>query len=204
MLILADDLGWGDIASFGNTKIRTPNLDRMAAEGARFTSFYVAAPICAPSRAAIMTGRWPPRVGIPWNPPNRLNPGEVALAEPLHDRGYATGMLGKWHLGWTSDEMPVHYGFDFYYGVPNGEDENDFVFYDHPTTDSVGMAELTTRYTQDALKFIAAAGKDRRFFVYIAHRDPHLPNYPRPRSSGAPRRVPTGTPSSSSTRRSAT
>ena len=177
VLILADDLGWGDLGSFGNTQIKTPNLDRMAAEGARFTSFYVAAPICAPSRAALMTGRWPPRVGIPWNPPTRLHPDEVVLAEPLHDRGYATGMLGKWHLGWTPEDMPVHWGFDFYYGVPSGEDENNFYFYDQPTKDSVGMEEIATRYTQDALKFIAA-NKDRRFFVYIAHRDPHLPNYP--------------------------
>ena len=96
-------------------------------------------------------------------------------------------MLGKWHLGWTSDEMPIHYGFDFYYGVPNGEDENNFVLGDQPTTDTVSPDQLAFRYTQDALKFIAAPAPDRRFFVYIAHRDPHLPNYPRPQFAGARR-----------------
>lgn len=178
VLILADDLGYGDLGSYGNARIRTPNLDRMAAEGARFTSFYVAAPICAPSRAALMTGRWPPRVGIPWNPPTRLKGDETVLAEPLRARGYATAMLGKWHLGWTAADMPVHYGFDYYWGIPSGEDETDFVFRDGPTKDAVGMSELASAYTRRALDLIAAAGKDRRFFVYIAHRDPHLPNYP--------------------------
>jgi arylsulfatase A-like enzyme len=178
IIVLADDLGWGDLSSYGSTTVKTPNIDRMAAEGARFTSFYVAAPICAPSRAALMTGRWPPRVGIPWNPPNHLNPKEVVIAEPLRDRGYATGMLGKWHLGWTPDEMPIHYGFDFYYGVATGEDEGNFVLGDQPTKDVVNPDQFAFRYTQDALKFIKAAGPDRRFFVYLAHRDPHLPNYP--------------------------
>jgi arylsulfatase A-like enzyme len=178
VLILADDLGWGDLGSYGNSRIRTPNLDRMAAEGARFTSFYVAAPICAPSRAALMTGRWPPRVGIPWNPPTRLHGDEVVIAEPLRDRGYATAMLGKWHLGWAPQDMPVHYGFAYYYGIPSGEDENTFVFYDQPTKDIVGLESLATRYTREALEFIGAGPRDRRFFVYIAHRDPHLPNYP--------------------------
>ncbi len=178
VLILADDLGWGDLGSFGNTHIRTPNIDRLAAEGVRFTNFYADAPICAPSRAALMTGRWPPRVGIPWNPPNQLNPGEVVIAEPLHDRGYATGMLGKWHLGWSADQMPIHYGFDFFYGIATGEDENNFVLGDQPTKDTVSPDQFAFRYTQDALKFIGDTGPNRRFFVYIAHRDPHLPNTP--------------------------
>jgi arylsulfatase A len=178
VIVLADDLGYGDLGTFGNTRILTPSLDKMAAEGAKFTDFYVDSPVCAPSRAALMTGRWPPRVGIPWNPPTRLNPDEYVLAEPLRDRGYATGMLGKWHLGWTADEMPVHYGFDYYYGIPAGEDENQFVFYDGPTNDIVGLDQLNARYVQYALKYIAGVGKDRRFFVYIATRDPHLPNYP--------------------------
>jgi arylsulfatase A-like enzyme len=185
VLVLADDLGWGDLASFGNTRIRTPNLDRMAAEGARFTSFYVPSPICAPSRAGLMTGRWPPRVGIPWNPPGQLKPGEVVIAEPLRARGYATAMLGKWHLGWAPEEMPVHYGFDYYYGIPAGEDQTDFILGDQPTKDAVGPHELASRYTKEAIQFIAKAGRDRRFFVYLAHRDPHLPNYPAPPFAGA-------------------
>jgi len=177
VLILADDMGWGDLGSYGNTAIKTPNLDRLAAEGARFTAFYVPAPICAPSRAGLMTGRFPGRTGIPWNPPDKLHDDEVVVAEVLKARGYATGMVGKWHLGWVAEDMPIHHGFDFYYGIPAGEDEGDFVLGDQPTRDTVGPDQLARRYTQEALKFITA-NKDRRFFVYIAHRDPHLPNSP--------------------------
>ena len=177
VLILADDMGWGDLGSYGNAVIKTPNLDRLATEGARFTAFYVPAPICAPSRAGLMTGRFPGRTGIPWNPPDKLHDDEVVIAEVLKGRGYATGMVGKWHLGWVAQDMPIHHGFDFYYGIPAGEDEGDFVLGDQPTRDSVGSDQLARRYTQEALKFITA-NKDRRFFVYIAHRDPHLPNSP--------------------------
>ena len=183
ILILADDLGWGDLGSYGNTAVKTPHLDRLAAEGARFTSFYVPAPICAPSRAGLMTGRFPPRVGIPWNPPTRLREDEVVIAQVLKARGYATGMMGKWHLGWNPEDMPIHYGFDYYYGIPSGEDESDFVLGDAPTTDGVSPDQLAHRYTQEAIQFIAAH-KDRRFFVYLAHRDPHLPNYPAPEFAG--------------------
>jgi len=176
VLILADDLGWGDLGSYGNRTIRTPNLDRLAAEGARFTSFYVPAPICAPSRAGLLTGRFPPRVGIPWNPPTRLHDGEVVLAKVLKAGGYATGMVGKWHLGWERDDMPTHHGFDFYYGIPAGEDESDFVLGDSLTTDTVAPSELARRYTNEAVRFIG--DHRQRFFMYVAHRDPHLDNYP--------------------------
>jgi arylsulfatase A-like enzyme len=178
VIILADDLGWGDLGVYGGTAAKTPNIDRMAAEGARFTSFYVAAPICAPSRAALMTGRWPPRVGIPWNPPNRLNPDESVIAEPLRARGYATGMVGKWHLGWVAEDMPIHYGFDYYYGVAAGEDEGNFILGDQPTKDVVNPDQYAFRYTDYALRYIKSLGPDRRFFFYLAHRDPHLPNSP--------------------------
>jgi arylsulfatase A-like enzyme len=178
VLVVADDLGWGDLGSYGNAVIRTPNLDRLAAEGVRFTSFYVPTPVCSASRAGLMTGRFPPRVGIPWNPPTRLKDGEVVIASVLHARGYATGMVGKWHLGWVRDEMPIHHGFDFYYGIPAGDDPDELVLGDTLTTDRVGRSELAQRYTDYALKFIKAQGPDRRFFMYIAHRDPHLDNYP--------------------------
>jgi hypothetical protein len=91
VLILADDLGWGDLGSYGNRLIRTPNIDRLAAEGVRFTSFYVPTPICSASRAGLLTGRLPGRVGIPWNPPTRLRNGEVVIASVLRALGYATG-----------------------------------------------------------------------------------------------------------------
>jgi arylsulfatase A-like enzyme len=187
VLILADDMGWGDLGSYGNARIRTPNLDRLASEGARFTSFYTAAPVCAPSRAALMTGRWPPRTGILWNPPLRLNDDEVVIARPLHDRGYATGMVGKWHLGWVAADMPVHHGFDYFYGVPTGEDENNFVLGDQPTDDTVSPDQFARRYTQETLRFISstlASDRGRRFFMYVAERDPHLPNTPGPAFAG--------------------
>jgi len=186
VVILADDLGWGDLGSYGSTTIRTPNLDRLAAEGVRFTSFYVAAPICAPSRAGLMTGRWPPATGIPWNPPDHLDYDETIIAQLLHDRGYATGMVGKWHLGWATHDMPIHWGFDYFYGIAAGEDENDFILGDQPTKDTVSSDQVARRYTEYALKFIAA-NRDRRFFMYIAHRDPHLDNYPSPDFAGRSR-----------------
>jgi arylsulfatase A-like enzyme len=182
VLILADDMGWGDLGSYGNKVIRTPNIDRLASEGARYTAFYVAAPICAASRASLMTGRFPGRVGIPWNPPVRLKDGEVVIASVLQARGYATGMVGKWHLGWDPEDMPIHYGFDFYYGIPAGEDTNRFVLGDQPTKDTVPPDQLAKRYTEEAIKFIAA--HPQHFFMYIAHRDPHLDNYPSPEFAG--------------------
>jgi arylsulfatase A-like enzyme len=178
VLILADDLGWGDLGSFGHTAIKTPNIDRIGAEGARFTSFYVPAAVCAPSRAGLMTGRFPARTGIAWNPPDHLNPDETTVAELLQARGYATGMVGKWHLGWDAPHMPVHYGFDFYYGIPAGEDTNYFYSGDSPTKDEVGPDQLSRKYTQEALRFAGSVARPRPFFLYLAHRDPHLPNYP--------------------------
>jgi arylsulfatase A len=183
VLVIADDLGWGDLGVYGNTSIRTPNIDRLAADGARFTGFYVPTPICAASRAGLYTGRFPGRVGIPWNPPDRLKRGEVVIASVLREAGYATGIAGKWHLGWDREEMPIHHGFDFYYGVPAGEDEADFILGDSPTRDTVGPDQFARRYTEEAVKFITAR-RDRRFFFVLAHRDPHLDNYPSPEFAG--------------------
>ena len=176
VLILADDLGYGDLGSFGHPLIKTPNLDRMAAEGIRFTSFYVPVPICAPSRAGLMTGRWPYRTGIPWNPPNRLNDDEITIADALRGRGYATGMVGKWHLGWVAEDFPTHHGFDYYYGIPAGEDESDFILGDQPTRDGIAPEMLSRGYTDAAIAWIKGVPRGRPFFLYLAHRDPHLPN----------------------------
>ncbi len=174
VIVLADDLGWGDLSSYGHPTIRTPNIDRLAAEGARFTTFYVPTPICAASRAGLLTGRFPGRVGIPWNPPRRLNPGEVVLARVLRERGYATGMAGKWHLGWEREDMPIHHGFDYFYGILSGE--GSFIKGDLPTTDVVGADQLARRFTSEAVGFISAHRE--RFFMYVAHRDPHADYYP--------------------------
>jgi len=190
VLILADDLGWGDLGSYGNRTIHTPNLDRLAAEGARFTSFYVPSPICAPSRAGLLTGRFPPRVGIPWNPPTRLHDGEVVLAKVLKAGGYATGMVGKWHLGNTDEFMPWNHGFDEFFGVPHSNDEKNFFLFDnrHRLPETVDQIQLIRRYTERALEFLGRAARPNEpFFLYLAYNAPHVPLYPSAGFSGRSR-----------------
>src|SRR5215212_4374002 len=120
VLIYADDLGYGDLGCFGNKTIRTPNLDRMASEGVRFTSFYVAQAVCSASRAALLTGRYSNRVAILGalgpSAKNGLGPRERTLAELLKARGYRTAIFGKWHLGHLPQHLPTRHGFDEYYG----------------------------------------------------------------------------------------
>ena len=125
VLILIDDMGYGDIGPFGSTRNRTPALDRMAHEGLKLTSFY-AAPVCSASRAQIMTGSYAPRVSIPavlmTDSPVGLNPQEHTLPALLKARGYATECIGKWHLGDQPPFFPTHYGFDHYFGLPYSND----------------------------------------------------------------------------------
>ena len=122
VVIFADDLGYGDLGVYGSETIRTPNLDRMAAEGMRFTDFYTAAPFCSPSRAALLTGRYPVRAGVPYvlfpTELTGLPPAEITIAEILSDEGYATAAIGKWHLGWPKPFRAQRHGFDFFYGLP--------------------------------------------------------------------------------------
>ena len=181
VLILADDLGWGDLSCYGSATIRTPRLDGMAAGGARLTSFYVPSPVCAPSRASLLTGRWAPRTGISWNPPKRLNADELTLADLLRTRGYATAMLGKWHLGWDRDDMPVHHGFDSYWGLPYGDDGGDFVEDDRPAQ-GPSPEMLTREYAERSARLVREL--PRPFLLYIAHRNPHLPPRPHPDFAG--------------------
>ena len=135
VIILADDLGYGDLGCYGHPTIRTPNLDRMAAEGARFTQFYVAAEVCTPSRASILTGRYPIRSGMAHNQfrvlrsisTGGLPASEITIAQALKTQGYTTGMIGKWHLGvWTNNPAhhPLKHGFDFHFGLPHSNDMN--------------------------------------------------------------------------------
>ncbi len=125
IIILADDQGYGDLGVQGHPYIRTPNLDRMAAEGLRFTDFY-SQPFCGPARAALITGSYPPRNSLMFNhiPKARtgIHPNEITLAELLRDRGYATAMMGKWHLGDAPEFLPTSNGFDSYYGLPYSDD----------------------------------------------------------------------------------
>ncbi len=126
VIILADDLGYGDLGCYGHPTIRTPHLDRMAAEGMRFTDFYVAACVCTPSRAALLTGRLPIRSGMSGdlqhrvqtrNSPGGLPPEEITIARALKTKGYATQAIGKWHLGHYPQNLPTSHGFDGFYGL---------------------------------------------------------------------------------------
>jgi arylsulfatase A len=126
VMIYADDLGWGDLGCYGNPTIRTPNLDRLASEGARFTQFYSAAPLCSPSRASLLTGRYPVRSGINFvlfpDSMGGLPETELTIAELLRQRGYATHITGKWHLGHLPQYLPTKHGFDGYFGIPYSND----------------------------------------------------------------------------------
>jgi arylsulfatase A-like enzyme len=213
IVILADDLGYGDLASYGNPSIRTPNLDRMASEGQRWTNFYAGAPVCSPSRAALLTGRLPVRTGVyRREPPDtgpRGAPGvfnvdsaaglpleEVTIAEMLKGRGYATEIIGKWHLGHLPEFLPDRQGFDEHFGLPYSNDMGlapgvkggreimmtpRVEYWTVPLLRNGKVIErpiqqqtLTQRYTEEALRYVRAH-RDRPFFLYLAQAMPHMP-----------------------------
>jgi arylsulfatase A-like enzyme len=194
IVIFCDDLGYGDIGCFGSTKHRTPNIDRMAEDGMRLTSFYVTSGVCTPSRSSLMTGCYPRRTNMHIDhdgdcvlfPIGKkgLNPSEITIAEILKDRGYATACVGKWHLGDQPEFLPTQQGFDYYFGIPYSNDmgarkrsknpplpllENEKVI-EAP----VDQNTITKRYTEQVIKFIKA-NKDKPFFVYLPHTMPHNP-----------------------------
>jgi arylsulfatase A len=190
VILFADDLGWGDLGCYGHPTIRTPCLDRMAAEGMRFTQFYAAAPVCTPSRAAILTGRLPIRTGL-CGPRRVLFPDsaggipdeEVTLAEALKARGYRTGCIGKWHLGHLPRYLPARHGFDEYFGLPYSNDMGNakagyppvpLIRGDQAIEQPVVQETLTPRYAAEAVRFIEESG-DRPFFLYVAWTYPHVP-----------------------------
>lgn len=198
VFLFADDLGYADLGCYGSDKIATPNLDRMAAEGIRFNDFYTGEPVCTPTRAALMTGCYPKRVGLHRHvlfPTSKtgLNPSEITVARLLKDQGYATVCIGKWHLGHHPEFLPTRHGFDAYYGIPYSNDMptpipgggkgvvllRDEKVIEHPTD----QATLTERYTAEAVKFIKA-NKDRPFFLYLPHTFPHVPLYVSARFKG--------------------
>ena len=200
VILFADDLGYGDLGCYGHPTIRTPRLDHMAAEGMRLMQFYSAAPVCTPSRAALLTGRLAIRSGLCSDKRRVLFPAskgglpadEVTLAEALRERGYATACVGKWHLGHLPRFLPTRNGFDHYFGLPYSND-----MHGEPVTESGGLSQplplfrdeaviesepdqklLTERYTGEAIRFIrdcTAATPRRPFFLYLPYTMPHVP-----------------------------
>ena len=185
VLILADDLGYGDLSCYGHPKFKTPRIDRMAADGAKLTQFNCPAAFCAPTRASLMTGRYPFRCGMTQNPaPDggpaadalRMPASEVTLAQVLKSAGYATGMVGKWHLGHKPGALPTDRGFDEYYGIPYSNDMRPVQVLEGTKVVEypVVQATLTTRYAQRATDFIQR-NKTKPFFLYFAEAMPHKP-----------------------------
>ena len=189
IIISCDDMGYSDIGCFGSDKNRTPNIDRMAAEGMRFKSFYVTSGVCSPSRASLMTGCYPMRVGMHENskgfyvlfPQDQkgLHPKEVTIAEILKKQDYATACIGKWHLGDQPEFLPRQQGFDYYYGLPYSNDMRENpplpLIRNETVIEAPAFQEtLTQRYTIETINFIHT-NKDKPFFIYLAHTMPHLP-----------------------------
>ncbi len=193
VVIFIDDMGYGDIGPYGATKQRTPHLDRMAKEGMKLTSFY-AAPVCSVSRAQMMTGCYGARVSVPgvYFPGQSvgLNPAEVTVAERLKEKGYATQIIGKWHLGDQPEFLPTRQGFDHYFGIPYSND----MLKKSATTqvpvvpllrdekivelmDGEGQSRLVEMYTKEAVDFIGRH-KDKPFYLYLAHNAVHTPIHP--------------------------
>lgn len=199
ILIVADDLGYADLGCFGAQGIRTPNLDRLAAEGTRFTSFYVAQAVCTASRAALMTGCYANRVGMSGalnhTSATGIAPGEVLLSDLFKQRGYATAIHGKWHLGHHPPFLPTKRGFDEWSGIPYSNDNGplhpvapDFPalpWYENEQITEIDpdQAQFTARTTARCLDFITR-NRQKSFFLYVPHIMPHVPIFASPRFAG--------------------
>jgi arylsulfatase A len=213
ILINCDDLGYGDVGCYGSTVHSTPHIDRLASEGTRLTDFYMASPVCSPSRGAMMTGCYPQRIhlgtgdngGVVLFPGDAvgLHPDEITIASLLKGQGYATQLVGKWHLGDQPEFLPTQHGFDHYYGLPYSNDmgrqagredrwpplpllRDDEVIQAQPD-----QAALTERYVEESVRFIRG-NADEPFFLYLAHMHVHLPLYAAPRFMEQSRNGPYG------------
>lgn len=215
IIIFTDDLGYGDLGCYGSPTISTARLDRMAAEGLRFTDFYSAAEVCTPSRAGLLTGRYPIRSGMVGprrvlfpNSKGGLPPKEITTAEALQEQGYATAHIGKWHLGLHEGSRPQDQGFQFTFGLPYSNDMDPRADlpkgsvtsatppedgWDVPLLRNGEIVEkpavqttLTRRYTEEAVKFIREK-KEKPFFLYFAHTFPHVPMFASPKFKGKSR-----------------
>lgn len=190
IVVMADDLGFGDLGVYGSRLIDTPNLDEMAAEGVYFDSFYASANVCTASRGGLLTGRYPVRLNLVDDvarPTNEIHlaESEVTIAEALKASGYATAIFGKWHLGSSVDWYPLKHGFDEFFGALHSNDMPEFRLYrdDVVIEDPVDQTTLTERYTAEALRFIEE-NQDNPFFLYIPHSFPHVPLFVTPEFAG--------------------
>jgi arylsulfatase A-like enzyme len=197
VIVFTDDQGYQDLGCFGAEGFETPNVDRMASQGMKFTDFYATASLCSPSRAALLTGRYPLRAGIPKvlypYSTEGLSSDEITIAEMLKQKDYATACIGKWHLGHHPRYLPPHHGFDVYFGLPYSNDMTpDAVKNPNPRarsyppvplvrqTETIELepdqSQLVKQYTAEAVAFIEA-NRDRPFFLYFPHTFPHVPLY---------------------------
>jgi arylsulfatase A len=198
ILINCDDLGYGDLGCYGSANNQTPNLDRMANQGVLCKDFYMASPVCSPSRGAMMTGCYPPRIGFatfdnrnwvafPGNSTG-LNPDEVTIARLLKEQGYATLHVGKWHCGDQPEFLPTRHGFDQYFGLPYSNDMGRQIHHENMPPlplmlneqviqQQPDQAALTERYVSECIRFMRQHRHDQ-FFIYFAHMYVHLPIYP--------------------------
>jgi arylsulfatase A len=199
IIILCDDLGFGDVGFMGGKTVHTPNIDRMAHEGTVLTDYYAPANICTPSRAGLLTGRYPIRTGLGWqvimpNDKRGLALSEVTIAQALRPAGYVSALIGKWHLGHIAPYWPpTQHGFDLFFGLPYSHDMQPLSLYTDNgpgvelTKEDVIFTELQQRFWRRAQKFIEDHA-DKPFFLELALSAPHLPNDPNPafrdRSSG--------------------
>ncbi|MFY0650557.1 MAG: sulfatase-like hydrolase/transferase [Cyclobacteriaceae bacterium] len=183
IIIFTDDMGYGDISSYGASDHITPNIDQLAKEGVKCTDFYVPVPYCAPSRATLLTGRFPLRHGLVRNPtPDKgindigISADELTIAEVLKDEGYKTKLVGKWHLGHVEQYFPTNHGFDEYYGILYSNDMRPVQIVENKDTVEypVDQTVLTKNYTIKALDFIRK-NKDEQFFLQLCHAMPHKP-----------------------------
>lgn len=191
IIILADDLGYGDLSCYGQQQWQTPNIDRLGTEGAKLTHFYTPTPYCAPTRAALLTGRYPLRNKLIINPnPEKtknfqtyrgndevgIADSELLLSEAFKQSGYATKIIGKWHLGHKPEFYPTRHGFDEYYGIPYSNDMRPVILMENEKTVEYPVVQttLTKRYTKSALEFIDK-NKDNPFFLYLPQAMPHKP-----------------------------
>lgn len=196
IVINCDDMGYGDLSCFGNPTTKTPNLDRMALEGQKWSSFYVSSSVSSPSRAGLLTGRLGVRTGMYGDrrevlfpdSPEGLPSQEYTIAELLKQAGYQTGCIGKWHLGHRPESMPLHHGFDYFYGYPYSNDMSkrergsnypyEYMLYEQEKVieREPNQHELTQQVTNAAVRFIQSKG-NQPFFLYVAHPMPHFPVY---------------------------